>query len=73
MAQDTIVRHKKEVTATREEFVKHKVDAEGRVKHMENVNRQKDDERREAEHVRISCCFLSCCFPLFGWSKHDFA
>jgi len=54
MAESTMMRHRQDLGACREQFVTHKVDCEANVKKMEEANRAKDDERRDAEQALLS-------------------
>mmetsp|Transcript_40860 Transcript_40860/g.93162 ORF Transcript_40860/g.93162 Transcript_40860/m.93162 type:complete len:383 (+) Transcript_40860:89-1237(+) len=54
MAESTIMRSRTDLGSMRELFLQSKSESESRVKSMEETNRGKDDERREAEQALLN-------------------
>jgi hypothetical protein len=54
MAESTIMKSRTDLGSMREMFLQSKSESEARVKAMEDTNRGKDDERREAEQALLN-------------------
>ncbi|EKX32887.1 hypothetical protein GUITHDRAFT_148304 [Guillardia theta CCMP2712] len=56
MAESTIMRNRQELSrqpSMREQYDKNEVDQDARIKEIENINREKDDEKREVEQQML--------------------